>query len=153
MPHTFTVGELVTAATLNGLGTWVTYTSTWSGTIGNGTNVAAYMRIGDTVSYRIKITWGTTTSHAASTQTLTLPTTPVAAYAAFSPMGTEVCLDAGVNAWSGHVQLTAASGTTINFTAGVSTTTPAATGQVTNTVPMTWGNGDVLMVEGTYQST
>lgn len=161
-PSTAVTGTVLTAATWNaqvrdnmlwlGGGNWASYTPTWSGTIGNGTIAAAYVRVGDWVSYRAKVTWGTTTSHAGAAQTLTLPTTPVAAYAVFAPMGQWDATDAGVNTWLGHVKSEAVSGTGISFVSGISITTPAVCGQVSNTVPMTWGNGDYLQAAGSYQS-
>ena len=40
----------------------IIYTPEWSGTIGNGTLVGAYTRIGDRVDVCIKLVWGSTPS-------------------------------------------------------------------------------------------
>ena len=81
-------------------GAWITYTPTWSGTIGNGTLNGAWQRIGRTVNVRINITWGTTTTHPVASQQFSVPfaahATLVAAVAGLqSPVGSANGTSAG----------------------------------------------------------
>lgn len=149
MPHTFAVGELVTAATLNALGAFTSYTTTWSGTLGNGSKASAYTQIGKTVHFRIALTWGTTTTHPAAFQTFTVPVAPAASYGTYHAIGAASCLDTGINVWSGQCYLN--TGSIIEVTAGVSQTNTTA-GHITNLVPMTWANGDTITITGTYEA-
>lgn len=133
-----------------GHGAWKTYTPTWTGVVGNGTMTAAWRRQGRTIHFRIEIVWGSTTTHAAAIQSLTLPVAPHAAYVNFHPInGNARVLDSGVNSWAYHIEV---QGTTIVFTGGISTTAPAVAGQVSNTVPFTFATADALFVAGSYEA-
>lgn len=131
---------------------WTTYNPSWSGTIGNGTATAAWMRVGRTVHYRIKILWGSTTTHAAATQFVALPFVCHADYPDYSVMGQSTCLDAAVNVWIGGAYLNASSTSQLAIGAGVAVTGAATAGTVTNLVPMTWGTSDKLNIIGTYEA-
>ena len=126
-------------------GAWTTFTTTWSGTLGNGTKVSYYMRIGRRVEYRIAVTWGSTTSHAAATQTFTLPFAEGTGYAVGSPMGLAGNYDssAGAPAASGIALLT--TGSTI------SVQVMGVTVWWSNTQPMTWATSDVCTIWGSYE--
>jgi hypothetical protein len=153
-------GEVENAAIFNphlrdnllwiGSGLWTAYTTTWSGTLGNGVKVAAYARNGNTIHYRIAITWGTTTSHAAARQTFTVPVVPNSAYGPFHVVGTANCNDNGVNSWDGAVHFNGTT-STVEVIAGVSLTATVA-GAVTNLVPHTWGSNDQISIIGTYEA-
>lgn len=125
-------------------GGWTFYGTTWSGTIGNGTLTAWFRRNGSTVTGRIKLTWGSTTSHGGATQTFTLPLTPHADYTINFPVGTAVAHDSGVQAYTGTALIV--SGSTICVFRD-SNNTP-----VSNTAPMTFGTNDEVLIEFEYQS-
>lgn len=131
---------------------WTAYTPTWSGTLGNGTLTGAWMRIGRTIHYRASVVWGTTTSHAAAAQSLTLPFAPAAGHIQFAPMGISQCLDAGVNNWYGTIYLNVAGATGCDISAGVPAGGGAIAGQITNLIPFTWGTADSLSVLGTFEA-
>lgn len=131
------------------LGAWIAYTPTWSGTLGNGTVAGAYQRIGRTVNFRASVIWGSTTSHAAAVQSLTLPFTPVG-YLAFQPLGQSAAQDSGVNVNYGSMWYFATN--VVNFGAAVSVTGGVTSGQMSNTVPFTWGNADSLLVQGCFEA-
>ena len=60
---TFTAGQVLTAAELNGIGTYQSFTPTFSGfTLGNGTVKAAYTKINKFVHYYGGVTLGSTSS-------------------------------------------------------------------------------------------
>lgn len=127
---------------------WTAFTPTWSGTIGNGTIAAAYRQVGKTVEYRIKVTWGSTTTHAAATQTFSFPVARHAAYTTNHPVGTFVAHDLGVNVYGGTVCVTSAGLMFCSRDGG----SAAANSIVTNTNPMAFGTGDELMLTGTYEA-
>lgn len=126
-----------------GTGAWTSYTPTWSGTLGNGTLAGAYIKIGRIIIARASVTWGTTTSHGASTQTFSLPVTAIAGEAAFWSGGARILDTSASTNFQRHGFLNAT--TTIAFAseAGVI---------VTNTVPMTWANGDNMSAKFIYES-
>lgn len=149
---TFTAGDTTTVTTnLNTLRdalkaeseAWTSYTHGWTGTIGNGTIVAKYMRVNKRITYRINLTWGSTTSHAASAQLFALPVAAHADYTAGMHLGNGVGLDSGTT-WG---QLAAAWNTSTQIF--VITT---AGSQISNTVPWTWTTGDKLSISGTYET-
>lgn len=133
---------------VGGTGAWTAYTPTWSGTIGNGTLNGTWMRIGRTIHWRANVLWGSTTSHAAAAQSLSVPVAPVVATYAF-PVGQCVCMDAGVITWWGFVSMNGGLGTSL--VAGISQNGTTA-GLLNHIVPFTWGNGDILYAEGTYEA-
>lgn len=127
---------------------WTNYTTTWSGTIGNGQLLAAYRLIdAKSLVFRIRISWGSSTTHPAANQTLTLPNILNAVYSDFAIVGVSTCLQTGVNAWFGHSFLVTQGATTISINAGVPAS-GAVQGVVTNLVPFTWANFHQLYVTG-----
>lgn len=120
-------------------GPWTAFTPTWSGTIGNGTLTGAYQRIGRTVSWRISLTWGSTTSHPASTQTLTVPF-----------LGNNVLGYGYANAASTPV------GVVVQVATGTLTITMRSSNNpgtlFSNLAPATWNVGSTLDVTGTYEA-
>lgn len=136
--------------TLLTVGGLKTYSTTWSGTLGNGTLTSLYRQTDDWVEYVIKLIWGTTTSHAAANQTFTLPVTPHALWTVNFPVGLAQAHDAGLNAWSGQVLIV--SGSTIVTGGFQQFATGTSAGVATNTVPFTWGNTDEMMIVGAYRA-
>lgn len=123
---------------------WTTYTHGWTGTIGNGTIVAKYMRVNKLVTYRIQVTWGSTTTHPASTQVFNVPVAAHADYTSSMHMGNGLGLDTSGSATN---NLTADYVTSTTILLLTSTNTV-----VTNAVPWTWATGDKLSVTGTYET-
>ncbi|HRD59387.1 hypothetical protein [uncultured Nocardioides sp.] len=150
---TFTAGDTTSVPTnLNILrdalkGTseaWTSYTHGWTGTLGNGTIVAKYMRVNKLVTFRIQLTWGSTTSHGASNQSFALPVAAHADYTANMHIGNGIALDNNVAAFN-------------SITAGWLTSTSvflltSANTAVSNTVPWTWAQSDKLSISGTYET-
>lgn len=124
---------------------WTSYTPTWSGTIGNGTVTGAYLKIGRTVHYRISVTWGSTTSHAAATQTFTLPAAAHAFYVGNSAIGTGSAIDASTAIYTCTVLHTDSS--SIVYMARDSNSTA-----VSNSAPFAFATGDATVLVGTYEA-
>lgn len=153
MPYPWSAHDVLTASDLNaaiatgimstGLGAWTAYTPAWSGTLGNGSLTGAYCKIGRLVHFRISLTWGTTTTHGASSQTLTLP--PFAANFSGWLGGARIIDASAAQQFYRHVF--ANSSTVLAMSA------EAAATFVSNTVPMTWATTDSLNLQGSYEST
>lgn len=117
-----------------GTGKKITFTPTWSGTLGDGTLTGNYVRIGDLCEGWIDLVWGSTTSHAAATQLFTLPFT---ADRSFGSIGEARLEDVTVARYERVCTLTSTTQFYMETEAGVI---------VTNTVPWTMGNGDKTTV-------
>jgi hypothetical protein len=141
---TFVDGDVLTASDINTYlmgegGAWTSYTPTFSGTIGNGTLTGKYARYGRTIVFTASVTWGTTTSHAAATQTLSLPAT-----AATQEGHGSVNIDQGGTGRRFHISFVS--------TGAVSGQSEIA-GGITNVLPVTtWANGHTWSVSGSYEA-
>jgi len=59
----FSAGDVLTAADLNAIGTWTSFTPVWTNlTVGNGTQIAEYCKINEIVFWRVQLVFGSTTS-------------------------------------------------------------------------------------------
>lgn len=123
---------------------WTAYTPTWSGTLGNGVLTGAWQRIGRTIHWWANLVWGSTTSHGAGLQTLTVPFAPGTRYVASTPVGICQLTDSGVGHWFGPAQFS--SGSTFNLSYNSPVLYP------TNTLPMAWGTADIASCWGTYEA-
>lgn len=124
---------------VSNVGAWKSYTPTFSGTIGNGTRTGSYVRYGRLIIFQAAIVWGSTTSHGASTQTLSIPVTA----AAQGGLGS-VVVDQGGTGRRLHIAFastTAVTGSTENA------------GLITNTAPVTtWTTGHSWVAYGAYEA-
>lgn len=124
---------------------WISYTPTLTNiTIGNGTLIGQFRREGTTIHYRIKLTWGSTTSSSGS-HTFTLPVAPHADYTVNAHVGDATMYDSGTAAIAGTVLIS--SGSQIVVGTGATTQTAVAT-----TSPMTWTTNDQMFISGTYEA-
>ena len=120
------------------VGERLTYTPTWSGTLGNGTLTASYQIIGGWCRCIIALVWGSTTTHAAATQTFSIPSGLTNAATSGSPLGTARLENLGVANYFRHVAMN--SSTTVNMISENGTF-------VSNTVPFTMGNTDLELLQ------
>jgi len=123
-------------------GAWTAYTPTWSGTLGNGTIVSKYALIGKTVHYRIKVTWGSTTSHAAATQSFSLPVPAHAELVINMPAG--IAAGGAASSLNGIVIFLS--------NAAFCIMVPGGTTFWSNTIPVTWANTNTMTLAGTYEA-
>lgn len=149
-------GEIIDANDVPG--DWSTYTptllgSTSGGTVGNGTLVARYVRLGDFVIAQIDLVWGSTTSAGVGTSLVSLPvsaraTTP-------GNIGTFIGLDASAGAAGRY----SPGGVLPNTVDDVIVINGAASGDLSDegtllsaTVPVTWTTGDAWRFNITYEA-
>jgi hypothetical protein len=122
--------------------TWITDGTAPS--LGNGTLTGSYMEIADRVFFEVTLTIGSTTTMGTGNFFFTFPVTPGnPAVGATRPIGMACCYDTSA-------------GTRFFRTCGIWTTgtwimhSEGGT-RVSATSPMTWANGDVMAMTGTYQ--
>jgi len=126
-------------------GTYAAFTPTRSNiTVGNGTEIARYQKVGKTTNVFYQLTLGTTSS-IGSTPSITAPTTPAQSvfYAGFTMMQ-----DTGNTTYFGSVLIL---GGTAYPQAQVASGTYTNAANVSATVPFTWGNTDVLVMQFSYE--
>lgn len=129
---------------------WTSYGSgaSWTASgsnpaIGNGTWAGAYLQVNKLVLFRVTITMGSSTTYGTGTWRVALPVTAKSGVR-WSFQGDGV--DTGVNAYTirGVTDGSAA------FCSIYRVGNPEAA--VTSTVPHTWGNTDILTVQGSYEA-
>jgi hypothetical protein len=136
---------LAWATPANSVGTWTTFTPSRSNiTVGNGTEVARYQKIGKTTNVFYQLTLGSTSS-IGNTPSISTPSTSAQSvfYSGFVMMQ-----DTGNTSYFGAVLII--SGTAYPQ-AQVANGTYTNASNVTATVPFTWGNTDVLVMQFSYE--
>lgn len=132
-------------------GAWIAYTPAWTSTstlpaLGNGTLVGAYMQIGKTVFYRIKLVTGSTTTYGAGTYLFSLPPVTPHADSAFvgGDIGRATIRDTSAAAHYGRTAY-------LNTTTTLALVSDSAA-VVTNLSPVTFASGDIITIHGFYQA-
>jgi hypothetical protein len=155
----YSVGDTYTQTTLDGkfatqvdfpAGAWISYTPTLTnGSVGNGTLVADYVKIGKTVIARIKFTLGST-STIANEPWFSLPLAKAVDDFAFIDIsGNTYINDNGTSLFSGPVRLRSDAVQPMFFTV---TGTKIKPDFITSTLPMTWTTNDQLALQVTYEA-
>lgn len=152
-PRTWVAAETVTADEMNthvrdnfkAIGdAWTAYTPTYSGiTIGNATVTAKYSQAGKKVSGYVKIVFGSTSSFSGGF-TVSLPTT---AATPFVSIGSAVLFDDSASANYAAIVVPQTGGTAVAFTEG------GGAGAISDSVPFTWAQDDILGFSFTYEAT
>lgn len=127
---------------------WTAYTPSWtsSGTapaIGNGTITGAWSLVGKTLSFRIKLTMGSTTTFGTGNYSFSLPGGVTSAGEDQAVVAVLFDTSAGLRAHAAGLVL--ASGTTVSRIAVNNA------GGASNTIPWTWANGDLITINGTIE--
>jgi len=117
------------------------YTPTWSGTLGNGTITGKYLQIGKLVHFEVLLTWGSTSSHGATAQTLSLPVTAAAAGLA---CGDAILQDSGTGQYTALGWLTSTTAVLFYNCDGLQS------GAIINTTPFVWTTNDAIQFHGSY---
>lgn len=131
------LGSNPDALTRATIGQRISYTPTWSGTLGNGTLTASYQIIGDWCRVVISLTWGSTTSHGASIQTFSIPSGLTNAATEGTWLGGVRLIDTGVANYGRGV-----------YKSGSNIVAMSEAGTfVSNTAPWTMGNTDQQLYE------
>jgi hypothetical protein len=136
----------VNASSLNGVGTYQTYTPIFAGvTVGNGTRSFRYTQIGKFVHYQGSFTFGTTSS-IAGTCAIFLPVAP-------KTEGWSCCVtqlqDTGVSTLMGSGNII---GNYVYVYVNASSGTYVTPNGLTTTVPFTWGNTDQITLDMVYEA-
>jgi hypothetical protein len=153
-PRTWVTGELVTDTLLNahlrdnlnaafplGVGAWTSYTPTNTNvTVGNGTQIAVYQRIGRLIVVQYDLLWGSTTAFSGAPGF----GLPVAVATSRRGHGTCYILDASVNDYDAGVF--ASSGGTTAFIRR------SAGGGIDGTTPFTWTTSDRISFTLMYEA-
>jgi hypothetical protein len=108
--------------------------------IGNGTITGSYSRQGNTITFEINFTVGSTTNFGSGALTFTIPQARASGNN-ISP-GTAICLKGGTS----YVAAIRVPGN-VNFL----TLFRDNAGQITGTSPVAWGAGDSFVISGSYQ--
>jgi hypothetical protein len=124
-------------------GGWTTYTTTLGGiTVGNGTTVARYQKIGKTVNFFVRFTLGSTSSLTGIA--FTLPITPSQSWNTFYGLA----VDPGVGSFPLYAEM---DGSTCYVRAMNSAGTYVVGTNTSATIPLTWANGDWFNFTGSYE--
>ncbi|MFJ3704869.1 MULTISPECIES: hypothetical protein [Streptomyces] len=165
-PRTWSSGETPTGATFNTeirdqfnsfFGAWASYTPTWTAsttnpTLGNGTLVGRYLKVGRTVTLTAQLTIGSTTTLGSGNQALGLPAM-TASISGGSPGLLDVSVSRSVNPnfALGRIPLPP-SGLTTSTIWLPSTVTIGDWDAWTHSAPYVLAAGDIVRLYGTYQS-
>lgn len=139
---------LVPTAALGGA--WTSWTPAWTNlTLGNGTVVAKYTQVGKTIMFRLKLTFGSTTSITAAFPGFTLP---AAARNDTTAAGSISFLYNDVGVVNVATLNIIGAGETKGYftTQVVSGTYPQESG-ITSTIPFAWATGDSATAIGYYE--
>lgn len=132
------------------MGTWTSWTPTLTNlTLGSGTSVAAYARVGRMIHWRWAFTLGAG-SAVGTDPSFTLPVAPAASHAGDYIMGRALLGDVGSNIFDGI--LTFVSASTCRVYAVNTAGTYASRSSITATVPHTWASPDFISVVGFYEA-
>lgn len=163
-PRTWVAGEVVTAALLNthlrdnllwlGSGNWSSYTPTWTSTgtapaIGNGILEGRYVRIGNTIHFRIGLIPGGTTTYGTGAWFFALPAAArtgsqgTSGQVARIPVGNGILIDIS----GGNTLFSAI----LESSTNIVTSYPG--GNLSGTTPITFVSGDQVQIHGSYEAT
>lgn len=130
---------------------WQSWTPTWTNvTISSSTVVAKYLQTGKTVNCLLAIT-GAGSFAVSGSMILTAPVNISSNYTAREVIGQCSINDVSTGAFY-LGQVWRASATTVEILVGVTDATYLKANATTNTVPMTWTNGDIISATFTYEA-
>lgn len=147
-----TDSAITPAKLLAGTGTgwlWQTYTPSWTNlTVGNGTlNYARYMQTGKTVTIRLKLTFGSTTS-VSGVPRFSLPVTANAEYVSTDEaMGSVQFNDVTGVRWRGWPVFSSVAAIDLDYINSSANLTATSA-----TAPFTWAVGDQIMLGLVYEA-
>ena len=148
----YSVGAIQLGVELLGSrGAWSDWSPSYvSLTIGNGTIIARYTRIGNLIVARFSFTLGSTSS-VGTAPTVSAPVTASSSgYGLNTPVGSATMEDAGTTTFGGRVFLD--STTTFRVRGDEASATYVRMGEITASIPMTWTTSDVLSFTATYEA-
>lgn len=145
----FVSGQVLTAAELNAIGTYTSFTPTWGNvTVGDGTSSGYYCQINEFVHWSCELVFGSTTSITGNVS-IDYPVTPT--YGLYrSAAGAQCVLEdsTGTDYYGGLFRVNNTQATVRVFNSSATYVTPTA---VTSTVPFTWATNDRITINGVYR--
>jgi hypothetical protein len=134
-------------------GSWTTYTPIWTATagtttLGNGTLAGRYTQIGKTVHFKIRLTWGTTTTQSIATENwrFSLPVAPYAGQGSVWSLAEAWALDSSASTrYVAHCYVS-------NTALVESFVSHGSSGFFDASTPFAWANTDRLNISGTYEA-
>ncbi|MGA1556921.1 MAG: hypothetical protein ACO4AY_12845 [Ilumatobacteraceae bacterium] len=140
----FVAGQVLTAAELNAIGDFTTYTPTFTGlTVGDGTLFAAYAPVNELVFLQVAITFGSTTAISGSL-TCSYPFTADDTFR--DGTGGQCTFRDDDTATNYFGVPTPSSGTIFNIRALDASGTYVKHTNISGTIPFTWATSDRLVV-------
>jgi len=138
----FVSGDVLTAADMNAIGTWTTFTPSWNNfTVGNATQDWSYCIINDVMIVTGRTLLGSTSSMGTS-PSFTIPDSRVADK--WASNGGALLRESGVATRVGIMSVTGPGDSTIGFSAYLVSGSEVRETQITSSVPFTWGNGSYI---------
>ena len=132
-------------------GAYTTWAPTWTNiTVGNGTVVARYTKVGKTITAEVTLVFGTTTSITGIFPTVTLPVT-AGTTVQYAGISIHSYLDAGTTLYYGQYPITSGA-TTAALTVTNTGATYASESGLNTTVPFTWTTGDKITSFFSYEA-
>jgi hypothetical protein len=130
-------------------GVWTAFTPTFTGvTVGNGTLVARYRKVGKTVDVYMKLTFGSTTSLSASLNYFALPFNLATTSDGLTCVGYAQDASAGVS----YVASPEFNGNNIIWSVLAVGGTWGTTSRITSSNPYTWATNDVYWFQVRYEA-
>ena len=147
--NTFLRANSSAATGLEYAGAYTAFTPTWTGlTVGNGTNLGRYLRIGNFIHVVYQLTFGSTTSVTASPFYVDFPINASSTINS-AILGQCRLVDSGT---ASYVGTSVQNGTTrIIFFAEVVNATYTTETVLSSTVPFTWGTNDQIYTSIVYE--
>jgi len=131
-------------------GAWDTWTPSWTNlTVGNGTVVAYYKKVGRTVYFRLTLTWGNTTSISGQV-TVSLPVTSATLVARDLIAYGDVFDASATQPYS--IRALWATTTTMQCWVDVANATFVSQSALNATQPITWTTSDIFQLTGFYEA-
>lgn len=145
---TFVRDQAVTAAELNAIGTWTSYTPEWTNlNVGNGSSAGRYCRLNDLVFMQVELLWGSTTDITDNVW-VSFPL-PCARFRPDGSNGQIFFEDADGSDYHGVTRRV--SGRSLQVLAWDTSGTYLRGVSITNSIPFTWVSGDRLLISHWYQ--
>lgn len=166
-PRTWSVGEVTTAAMFNSeirdqfgsmFGAWSTWTPSWGAdggaapTLGNGTLVGRYLKIGRTVDWVLQLSWGSTTAPGGGAANenwwFSLPALPATGFTYRVASGDAFDNSANLHWGASAIYSTLNGGCVKTFVASQGTSAAV----LDSAAPFVWAASDILYASGRYEA-
>lgn len=145
---TFAADEIVTAVKMNAIGgDWAAWTPTFTNfTLGNGTQVARYVQIGDTIICYWKVDFGSSTAVSGAV-TISAPVTAHTSAVSRLSVGTARFTDNNGSTFAGQATLSSSTVLALSWV-----DTNGAVQTTSSTTPFTWVTSDTISLSATYEA-